>query len=52
MFQPGIVAGLGMDWALLPNVFLRAEWEYAAFGELKGIRPTVNTGRVGVAFRF
>lgn len=52
MLQPGIVAGLGMDWALMPNLFLRAEWEYAAFGELKGIRPTVNTARVGLAFRF
>jgi len=51
-FDPGFVAGLGIDIAILPNAFLRAEWEYAAFGELKGIRPTVNTARVGLGLRF
>jgi len=51
-FDPGFVTGLGIDIAILPNAFLRAEWEYAAFGELKGIRPTVNTARVGLGLRF
>ncbi len=48
----GPVFGLGMDVAVLPNVFLRAEWEYAAFAPLSGIRAGVNTGRVAVGMRF
>lgn len=52
IFSAGPVVGLGMDVAVLPNVFLRAEWEYAAFAPLSGIRATLNTGRVGVGVRF
>ncbi len=48
----GLMVGLGMDVALLPNVFLRGEWELAAFAPLGGIRTTINTGRVGVGVRF
>jgi outer membrane immunogenic protein len=52
IFSAGPAVGLGMDVAVLPNVFLRAEWEYAAFAPLSGIRATLNTGRVGVGVRF
>jgi outer membrane immunogenic protein len=48
----GFVVGLGIDVAVLPNVFLRAEWEYAAFAPVGGIRVGLNTGRVGVGVRF
>jgi len=48
----GFVAGLGMDVAVLPNVFLRAEWEYVGFTPVNGIRAGVNTGRVGVGVHF
>lgn len=48
----GFTTGLGVDVALLPNVFLRAEWEYVAFAQVSGIRTTINTGRVGVGVRF
>ena len=48
----GFVTGLGLDVALLPNVFLRGEWEFIAFTELAGIRSTLNTGRVGIALKF
>jgi opacity protein-like surface antigen len=51
-FSAGPVFGLGMDVAILPNMFLRAEWEYAAFAPVSGIRTGVNTGRVGVGVRF
>ena len=27
-FNAGFVAGLGVDWAVTPSIFLRAEWEY------------------------
>jgi outer membrane immunogenic protein len=48
----GGVAGLGMDVALLPNVFLRGEWEYIAFAPVGGIRSSINTGRVGLGVKF
>jgi len=41
-----------MDVAVLPNVFVRGEWEYIAFALLGGIRPNINTGRVGVGMKF
>lgn len=48
----GITAGLGVDVAILPNVFLRGEWEYIAFGQVSGVRVSTNTARVGVGVRF
>ena len=48
----GFVAGLGMDVALLPNVFLRGEWEFVAFAPVGGIRANINTGRVGIGLKF
>jgi hypothetical protein len=48
----GIVVGLGMDVALLPNVFLRGEWEFVGFAPVSGIRTTLNTARVGIAVKF
>jgi len=48
----GVTAGLGIDVAILPNVFLRAEYEYIAFSPVGQIRSSTNTGRVGVGLRF
>lgn len=48
----GPLVGLGLDVAVIPNVFLRAEWEYIAFATVGGIRANMNTGRVGVGARF
>jgi opacity protein-like surface antigen len=48
----GFVVGLGMDVALLPNVFLRGEWEFVAFMPVNGIRANLNTARVGIAVKF
>jgi opacity protein-like surface antigen len=48
----GFTFGLGMDVAILPNVFLRGEWEFAAFAPVGGIRPAMNTGRVALGVRF
>lgn len=48
----GVLAGLGIDVAVLPNVFLRAEWEFIAFAPIGGIKANINTGRVGVGVKF
>jgi len=51
-FNPGLTTGLGVDIAILPNMYLRAEYEFNAFLELAGITPMTHTARVGLGFRF
>ncbi len=51
-FAAGFLGGLGMDVAVLPNVFLRGEWEFIAFAPVSGINSTVNTVRAGIGLRF
>lgn len=51
-FNAGFVAGLGVDWAVTPGVFLRAEWEFVAFATLNGTTSQINTGQVGIGVRF
>lgn len=51
-FSAGPLFALGLDVAITPNIFARAEWEFAAFAPLGGIRVGLNTGRVGVGVRF
>ena len=48
----GFLAGLGVDVAILPNMFMRAEWEFIAFAPVSGIRTNINTGRVGIGMKF
>jgi outer membrane immunogenic protein len=51
-FAPALTAGLGGDVLVLPNTFLRAEWEYNVFAKVGAIRTNTNTGRVAVGLRF
>ncbi len=51
-FGFGYLWGLGMDVAITPNIFLRAEWEYVSFNKVGDILNTLNTGRVGIGVRF
>jgi opacity protein-like surface antigen len=48
----GFVIGAGIDVAILPNLFLRGEWEYVGLAPIGGIRAGINTGRIGVGLRF
>jgi opacity protein-like surface antigen len=48
----GFAAGLGVDVAVLPNVFLRAEWEYVQFAPIHDIQVNINTARVGIGVKF
>ena len=52
VYVGGLATGLGIDWAITPGVFLRAEWEYALFGPVNGTRSNTNTGFVGLGARF
>jgi hypothetical protein len=44
--------GRRVDWALTPNIFLRAEFEWDAFNAPPGLLYTLATGRVGAGFKF
>jgi opacity protein-like surface antigen len=48
----GVTAGLGIDVSILPNVFLRAEYEYVLFAPVSSIRTSVNTARAAIGVRF
>lgn len=51
-FIYGYSAGLGMDWALTQNIFLRGEYEYIQFTGLGGLDLYLNNVRVGGGFKF
>jgi opacity protein-like surface antigen len=51
-FIYGWTAGGGVDVMVMPHVFLRAEYEYTNFASLAGIKPAINTARVGAGFKF
>ena len=48
----GWAAGGGLDMLLLPNLFVRAEYEYVSFASVAGTRAAISTGRVGAALKF
>jgi len=51
-YTGGFTTGFGIDVAILPNVFVRAEYEYVMFMQIDGIRSYSNTARAGVGIRF
>ena len=52
MLAYGIAGGLGVDVGITPNLFLRTEWEYAQFTNIKGTTVSVNSVHAGVGFKF
>ncbi len=48
----GYAAGLGIDIAVLPNVFVRGEWEFIQFKTLQDVNIHLNTVRAAVGVRF
>jgi len=48
----GFAAGLGIELGLLPNLFLRAEYEFIQFPNINDMQVVVNSARVGVALKF
>jgi opacity protein-like surface antigen len=51
-FIYGFSAGVGLDIALMENVFLRAEYEFIQFFPAKSMLFSMHTGRVGAAVKF
>lgn len=48
----GYAFGLGFEYLLMSNVFLRAEYEFTQLGTGKDTIIQLNTGRVGAGFKF
>jgi outer membrane immunogenic protein len=48
----GYAAGLGLEAAVLPNVFVRGEWEFIQFGPFSETRANLNSLRLGGGVRF
>ncbi len=51
-FIYGYSGGLGLDWALTQNIFLRGEYEYIQFTNLGGLNFYLNNLRVGGGLKF
>jgi outer membrane immunogenic protein len=51
-FAFGLSAGLGFDWEIIPQLFLRAEYEYLAFAPVEDINISIHTARAGVGVKF
>ena len=51
-FVAGWTAGLGMEYMLWGNVFLRGEWEYIKFMSIKNTAVTQNSVHAGLGYKF
>jgi opacity protein-like surface antigen len=51
-FVVGWTAGLGMEYMLWGNVFLRGEWEYIKFMSIKDSVVTQNSVHAGIGYKF
>jgi outer membrane immunogenic protein len=51
-FIYGWSAAAGVDIMFMPNVFVRAEFEYIGFSQAQGIKADVGTARVGGGVKF
>jgi len=48
----GFTVGGGLDFAVTPNFFLRAEYEYVQFAPISSLIIDINTVRLGAGIRF
>ena len=44
--------GLGMDFLIMPHVFVRGEYEYIKLNSVADIKLSINTARAGLGFKF
>ena len=51
-FGYGWAAGLGVDFCLMANLFLRAEYEYVQFPDFQGLNAHLHNVRIGAALKF
>jgi outer membrane immunogenic protein len=51
-FVVGWTGGLGFEYCLWGNVFVRGEWEYVRFVTTKDIAVSMNNARAGIGYKF
>jgi len=51
-FLFGWSVGAGVDVIVMPNVFLRAEFEYLALSPVWSLGPTMFNARAGIDYKF
>lgn len=51
-YTAGWTAGLGTEIAVFGNLFARVEWEYVRFVSVKGMQSEMNSGHLGVGYKF
>jgi len=51
-FAYGFATGLGVDFALMQNIFVRAEYEYVQFGQFNDLKTHIHTARIGGGLKF
>jgi opacity protein-like surface antigen len=51
-FGYGYAAGVGVDFCLMANLFMRAEYEYVQFPDFHGLNAHMHNVRVGAALKF
>ena len=51
-FAYGYTVGVGFDFAVTSNIFVRAEWEYVQFSAINDVRVSMNSGHLGVGVKF
>jgi outer membrane immunogenic protein len=51
-FSVGWTGGLGMEYMLWGNVFMRGEWEYIKFLSVMNTAVTMNSAHFGIGYKF
>ena len=52
MIAYGFTAGLGIEVAVMQNLFVRAEWEFIEFPNVSDFRVQANSVRAAVGMKF
>jgi outer membrane immunogenic protein len=48
----GLTGGVGIEWALTPNIFARADYQYVAWQQVTQISSYIQMSHVGLGVRF
>jgi outer membrane immunogenic protein len=51
-FAVGWTGGVGMEYVLWNNIFLRGEWEYIKFLSVMNTSVTMNSAHAGIGYKF
>lgn len=51
-YNVGGAIGVGLEYAVLDNVIVRAEYQHIGMADYKSMRTTLNTARAGVAVKY